>query len=495
MRPVVNKILFAVALAISILFINPIEAKAGHCGGSVDDCGCGTDYCNNKMVCYYNSPWDYCDGHNFGDTWTYISTSATCTSQGSQHWRGYCSICQRWYDLYMSDGPLGHSYGSWQNYSITQHKASCVRCGVTTYGYHSMGNWYDGGDGWHYRKCNQCSYTEKKDCTAPSVSNFSATPNSWSSGNGTVTITARDKGSGLTTIEIYRTNVNTGASERVASYNHGGTTASVTDTYTEHEEGVYYYTAYLLDSVGNGSSSTSATIYLDHSNPSISGTENTNTAWTNVTPQINVSATDYLSGTSYSGSGVASVVIKDSAGVVVGRGTTSASYTLESKYEGTYTWTIVATDNVGHTSSKTVTTRYDITKPGIDGTETSIVHNGTLISGYLPDNIIDQSIDDKPYRSVNNPNQTSGLKSVILYKVIGTEKTVIYGSGTKATFDASDTNSSFHMYYELPDDEKEVAYYLIVVSDHAGNVAKKKLTSQQSLLTWFHTSIDGSTYR
>ena len=51
------------------------------------------------------------------------------------------------------------------------------------------------------------------------------------------------------------------------------------------------------------------------------------------------------------------------------------------------------------------------------------------------------------------------------------------------------------MYYELPDDEKEVAYYLIVVSDHAGNVAKKKLTSQQSLLTWFHTSIDGSTYR
>ena len=46
MRPVVNKILFAVALAISILFINPIEAKAGHCGGSVDDCGCGTDYCN-----------------------------------------------------------------------------------------------------------------------------------------------------------------------------------------------------------------------------------------------------------------------------------------------------------------------------------------------------------------------------------------------------------------------------------------------------------------
>ena len=30
----------------------------------------------------------------------------------------------------------------------------------------------------------------------------------------------------------------------------------------------------------------------------------------------------------------------------------------------------------------------------------------------------------------------------------------------------------------------------MVVSDHAGNVAKKKLISQYSLLTWFHTSIE-----
>jgi len=483
------------ALAIVMIFQNPIEARAGHCGGSVGDCGCGTDYCNNQMVCYYNSPWDYCVGHNFGDTWTYISTSATCTTQGSQHWRGYCSICQRWYDLYMSDGPLGHSYGAWQNYSTTQHKASCVRCGVTTYGYHSMGSWYDGGDGWHYRKCHQCSYTEKKDCTAPSVSSFSAIPNSWSSGSGTVTIMARDKGSGIDYIEIYRINVNTGGSTKVATYTHGGTTSTVTNTYTETEEGVFYYVAYLYDKWSNGSSSTSSRIYLDHSNPELSGMSNTNTSWTNVAPSISVSATDNLAGTNYSGSGVKSVVIKDSGGAIVGRGTTSASYTLETKYEGVYTWTIIATDNVGHTSTATVTTKYDITKPGIDGTEITTVFNGTLISGYLEDNIIDQNIDDKAYRSSNSPNVTSGLNNVILYKVIGTEKTVIYGSGTRATFNASDTNSSFHMYYELPDDEKEVAYYLIVVSDHAGNVAKKKLTSQQSLLTWFHTSIDGSTYR
>jgi len=180
---------------------------------------------------------------------------------------------------------------------------------------------------------------------------------------------------------------------------------------------------------------------------------------------------------------------------VVGSGTYSASYTLSSDYEGIYTWTIIATDNVGHTSSRIVTTRYDITKPSILGTESSIVYNGTLISGYLDDNIIDQNIDDYPYRSSNYPSDTSGLKSVILYKVIGTEKTVVYGSGTRATFNVSDTWSCFDMYYVLPEDEKNVDYYLVVVSDHAGNVAQKKLTSKQSLLTWFHTSIDGSTYR
>ena len=97
--------------------------------------------------------------------------------------------------------------------------------------------------------------------------------------------------------------------------------------------------------------------------------------------------------------------------------------------------------------------------------------------------------------SVSKSGMASGLKSVILYRVVGTEKTVIYGNTTKAKFSASDTNSSFDMYYEIGADEKDAAYYLIVVSDHAGNVAKKKLISQNSLLTWFHTSIERSTYR
>ena len=38
------------------------------------------------------------------------------------------------------------------------------------------------------------------------------------------------------------------------------------------------------------------------------------------------------------------------------------------------------------------------------------------------------------------------------------------------------------------------SYYEIIVTDFAGNITRKKLTSQYSLLTWFHTSIDRSSY-
>lgn len=72
---------------------------------------------------------------------------------------------------------------------------------------------------------------------------------------------------------------------------------------------------------------------------------------------------------------------------------------------------------------------------------------------------------------------------------------MIYEDTTRATFSVSDTNSYFHMYYEIGADEKDVAYYLIAISNHAGNVAKKKLISQYSLLSWFHTSIERSAYR
>ena len=92
------------------------------------------------------------------------------------------------------------------------------------------------------------------------------------------------------------------------------------------------------------------------------------------------------------------------------------------------------------------------------------------------------------------PNVTSGIRSVILYRVTGANRVVIYSDSTKVVFNTSNTHNYFDMHYEITADEKSASYYEIIVMDYAGNKTTKKLTSQYSLLSWFHTSIDRSTY-
>jgi len=53
--------------------------------------------------------------------------------------------------------------------------------------------------------------------------------------------------------------------------------------------------------------------------------------------------------------------------------------------------------------------------------------DGVTVSGYCQDNIINQHMDDEIRRSQNGANASSGLKSVILYRVTGGNKEVIYG--------------------------------------------------------------------
>ncbi len=488
-------IIAALAVMITCLVFSPIDVQAGHCAGS-SNCGCSFTTCAGVggTPCWYSSPWSYCVGHNFGNTWTYVSTTATCTSGGYQKWRGYCSICQRWYELYIPEGPLGHDWGSWRQYSSTHHVRYCKRCGLAQYAAHSMGNWFDGGNGWHYRVCSVCGYTERYDFTAPSINGFVAYPNYWSSGNGTVTISTRDRGSGVGYVQLYRTNVNSGATDLVASWYAGGSTGYLSYNYTETAEGVFRYTVNIYDLYGNHSSSTSNNIYLDHSNPIIYGIENTVTDWTNRAPTISTTATDYLYGTWYGGSGLRSLAISDDSGNIVARGTTGVTYTLENKYEGIHSWTVTATDNVGHISSVSVTTKYDCTAPGMDGTEVTHVENGITYSGYCQDNIIDQHIDDEASRSSNNPNCTSGLSAVIVYKVKDGNKEAIYSATTQKTWGYSDTHSSFDVYYDINLTDDQVDYYLVVAKDIAGNITTKKLTSQRTLLKMFHTSIDRSSY-
>lgn len=89
---------------------------------------------------------------------------------------------------------------------------------------------------------------------------------------------------------------------------------------------------------------------------------------------------------------------------------------------------------------------------------------------------------------------SSGIKSVILYKVTGTDEEVIYSDSTYHRFDYPDTHSYFDVYYDINLTDDMVDYYILITEDFAGNRTKKKLTSQRTLLTLFHTSIDRGAY-
>ena len=385
-----------------------------------------------------------------------------------------------------------------QGVTLTLSSTKPTRTGYTfKYWTASIGGTYNpGGSYTHDQDGGTVTMTAKwADETAPSCSTFTATPNQWSKGNGTVTIKAKDEGSGISSIVLKRYSYVTGTWSDIKSWTSINSTSEVTKTYTQTTEGVYLYQVVITDVAGNKTTKNSSVVYLDHTKPVINGVEDTETDWTKTAPVISVSATDYLTDTTYNGSGITGVVIANEKGVVAASGTTSASYTLKDSDEGIHTWTIIATDGVGWQTTATVTTKYDKTAPGMDGTEIVYVKpDGTTASGYCADNIISQHIDDAASRSSNSPNVTSGLKSVIVYKYYKSGRAVLYGNTVKKTFTTSDTNSYFDVYYEMPESEKDVLYYLIVVKDFAGNTTKKKLVSQQSMLTWFHTSIERSSY-
>ena len=385
------------------------------------------------------------------------------------------------------------TYGS----SLTLSSKKPTRTGYTFKGWKcSKGGTYQPGGAYNL-DYNGGTVTMKAiwaDETKPSISNFTATPNSWSAGNGTVTITARDKGSGIDKIELYRKNVKSGATELIKTYKHSGTTDSVTDTYTQKAEGVYQYTVYVYDKAGNVSSKTSSKIYLDHSNPVMSGLNQTNTNWTNIAPVIKVSATDYLSGTSYGGSGVNRIEVYDDAGRKISSASNNLVYTIPVKYEGSHTFTVYVFDNVGHRISQSVRTNYDVTKPYIAGTDIATVVDDRHIAGYCQDNVLSQHTDDLYSRSVNGANNSSGLKSVGLYQIKGNSRILIDTQTTKKAFASANTNNAFELYYDVNSMPGQADYYEMVVTDFAGNITKKKLTPQNALLKTFHTSIDRSSY-
>ena len=177
----------------------------------------------------------------------------------------------------------------------------------------------------------------KSDSKAPNITANESY--GWTRDNVSISASASDERSGVSSIEIYNV-----SGTKVAS----GTGST---SYTVTTEGITSYTVKSTDKVGNSSSKTT-TVKIDKTAPTISANESY--GWTRDNVSISASASD-------SASGMSSVEIYNSSGTKVASGTSSASYTVTT--EGITTYTVRATDKVGNMSNKTVTVKIDKTAP------------------------------------------------------------------------------------------------------------------------------------
>ncbi len=211
------------------------------------------------------------------------------------------------------------------------------------------------------------SAVDKVDHTAPIIGSIakSAPTTAWTSTTlDTITVTASDAASTVTSVAIYDGTTSLGA----ATLSSGAwtyTTGSLTD-------GVHTFTAVATDSAGNTSTSTlSALDHVDKTAPTIgTPTQSQTAAWTTTRADtITVSASD-------SGSGVASVEIYYDGGSSGAAVLTSGAwtYTATSLTGGAHTFTAVATDNAGNTSTASpgVVDQVDYTAPTISAITQSV---------------------------------------------------------------------------------------------------------------------------
>lgn len=246
---------------------------------------------------------------------------------------------------------------------------------------------------------------------------------------------------------------------------------------------------------------------------------NQDDAWTNEPITITADISDLLMN-GIAGSGIRYAKITRDDGYVAaekeydvdstnrGPAAVCLTYTLKPSDSGRHDWTVETSDTVGHVVTKTVTTRYDVTGCVASGTEQGTREDSDgILAAYCPDNVISQDASDVRYDA--GTNYASGLMYVAMYRYIESSDNARYQSMTKMKVDGTrwvnagtgpyvDTQSdaSRGISYDsntLSDDE-HADYYLIVMIDQAGNVSRKRLITQRDALTWFHTSIDRSSY-
>ncbi|MFN2938382.1 InlB B-repeat-containing protein [Lachnospiraceae bacterium YH-ros2226] len=164
-----------------------------------------------------------------------------------------------------------HEYGPWVSDNAYTHHRNCKDCGHKETDNHHFTEWKDDPNkpGWQERHCKDCGHKEWRDVEPPTVSISAAPIGTWQRGDVTVTVKAKDRGSGLKLVSLYRKDVLTGEVACIKNFNFSGETSEQTKTYTETAEGRWLYYAKAADQWSNSKTTdwTGKEAMLDHSNP------------------------------------------------------------------------------------------------------------------------------------------------------------------------------------------------------------------------------------
>ena len=196
------------------------------------------------------------------------------------------------------------------------------------------------------------------DNTLPTISTSVTAPhsgNGWTGAGTTLNVSATDAQSGLASLTYQ---AGTGPATAVPA------SGSITPP-----SGITNYTITATDNVGNASTTT-LTTQVDTTAPAIATSvtaPHTGNGWTSAGTTLSVSATDAQSG-------LASLTYQ------AGTGPVTAVTGPITPPSGITNYTITATDNVGNTSTTTVTTQVDTTAPAIS-TSVSASHSGNGWTG------------------------------------------------------------------------------------------------------------------
>lgn len=241
------------------------------------------------------------------------------------------------------------------------------------------------------------------DNTAPTLT-ITPSTTAWTNGSVTLTATGLDSNSTMKSITLPNNNVVNGG----------------TANYTVGANGTYTFVA--TDSIGNNTTNSITVSNIDTTGATLNLSENT-TAWAK---QVTINAT-----ASDTQSGVKSITLPN--GAVVNRA--SASYTATAN--GTYQF--VVTDNVGNTTTKSITVNnVDITAPG-------------MIFAQSTDHITNQSVTITTTAS----DSQSGVATIKL-----PNGSVVNGSTASYTVTSSGTYT-----FQTTDNVGNSANYSFVVSN------------------------------